>query len=271
MESILDETYLINLDSDLKRLECFNSFMVKSNWKYKRFSAINGKKLINLYNTDDEMLKRHLALKRKYIATLSWLTNSEIGCMLSHVSLWEEIANRAELNRVAIFEDDARTHIEASTLHKLLSEFYEHIRENEIPEPDILYLGKALDDCMSYEKVWGDVYRSRHPICLHAYIITKKGAKKLLERVPYRLPIDIIVLNAIKARVLDVMVFHPSLYFQDVVDGVSNLRSRHLAINNTAECLMMHQHIDEDVWLFILFIVLGLIAAIILFILYFQK
>lgn len=269
MESLLDETYLINLDSDTHRLENFDRFMTRSKWNYKRFSAVNGKALVRSDN-NDETIKVQLELKKKYVAWLSWLSNSEIGCMLSHVSLWERVANQPDLNRVAIFEDDARTHLEIGTLHQLLSGFYNYIKDQKIDEPDILYLGKALDDCVSYEQVWGDVYRSKHPICLHAYIITKSGARKLLQQRPYRLPIDIVVLNAIKAQVLNVMVFHPSLYFQDVVGQSSNLRSQHLALNNTAECLMMHQHIDEDVWLFMLLLVIGLISVIILFLLYFR-
>src|SRR5690606_36608208 len=108
-----------------------------------------------------------------------FLSYSEIGCMLSHVSLWDKVASNPELKRIAIFEDDARTHLTGNTLDDLLKDFYLYIEDNNIPEPDLLYLGKCLDNCINYEKIWENIYVSTRPLCLHSYIITKNGAQKL--------------------------------------------------------------------------------------------
>ena len=278
MESILDGTYVINMDSDAGRLVDFNSMMASSNWNYERFPGINGKKVISDGNysavnsqtntIDADRLQTLRAMKNKYVRYVTWLTASEIGCLLSHVSLWEEVANNPNNHRIAIFEDDARTHVDGNTIRQLLSDFYSHLRDNNIPEPDMLYLGKALDDCMNYEKVWGNVYVSKHPLCLHAYIITKSGAQKLLKMAPYSLAIDMIPIKAIKQGIINVMAFHPSIYFQDVFNNMSNLRQLKYAINHTTECMVSQQHVSSDTWYFIFIIAIGLIAIIILFAIY---
>ena len=267
MESILDGTYVINMDSDIVRLQEFDTMMTACNWNYSRHPAINGKKMLYGKHTPEELetVQPQLALKHKYIKPITWLNSGEIGCLLSHVSLWEEVANNPDKNRIAIFEDDARTHISGDTFQTLLSDFYGYLKENNIPEPDMLYLGKALDDCMSYEKVWGNVYKTRHPLCLHAYIITKHGAQQLLEMSPYFYAIDVIPIRAINQKKINVMTFHPSLFFQDVFNSTSNLRNFRNTINHTTECVVPQQHVSGDTWQFTFVIVIGLIAAIILF------
>jgi GR25 family glycosyltransferase involved in LPS biosynthesis len=273
METILDGTYVINMDADTRRLEEFDIMMSSCNWNYSRFPAINGKKLMSSWSNitdakEREQLTIQLALKQKYVSPITWLSASEIGCLLSHVSLWEQLVNNPNMNRIAIFEDDARTHLDGITIHKLLNDFYTYLSSNNISEPDMLYLGKALDDCMNYEKVWGNIYKSTHPLCLHAYIITKQGAQKLITQAPYSLAIDMIPIKTIEKRILTAMAFHPSLYFQDIFNNTSNLRELKGAINNTTECLVSQQHIAGDTWHYTFIIVIGLIAAIILFILY---
>lgn len=270
MGSLLDETYVINLDSDVHRLETFDSMMKSSNWHYTRHPAINGKKIMKPWPgitlTDEG--EKLLNLKNKYVGGLNWLSKTEIGCLLSHVTLWEEVATNPKINRIAIFEDDARTHVDGNTVQKLLREFYDYLESQKIPEPDMLYLGKSLDDCINYEKVWGNIYKSRHPLCLHAYIINKQGAQKLLKLIPYSYAVDIIPIKAIEKGLLNVMAFHPSIYFQDMLNNVSNLRSLRSGINNTTECLVSQQHVTGETWEYVIIIIIALIAAIILFIIF---
>jgi len=272
MESIIDATYVINMDTDVTRLEGFGNMMSASNWNYTRHSAIDGKALMGSWNDVKgekyEILRKQLEMKKKYLRTLPWITGSEIGCALSHIALWEIVANDPDKQRIAIFEDDARSHISGTTINDLITGLYTYLEENDIPEPDMLYLGKALDDCMSYERVWNNVYKSRHPLCLHAYIITKQGAQKLLNMAPFTRAIDIIPIDAIKSKIINVMAFHPSIYFQDVFNNISNLRATKFAINHTTECMVAQQHISGDTWEYTIFLVIGIIAAIILFILF---
>lgn len=300
MDLLVDETYIINMDKETIRLKTFDSMMNSRNslittnisegsrssvtqWKYIRMPAINGKDLHNgittVYRKSEESLElsNHKGtlqpegitkLKEKYVKDANWLSPGEIGCLLSHVYLWELVANDPNLNRIIVFEDDARTHTDVTTIQDLICEFYTYLRQNGVEEPDMLYLGKALDECTRYEQVWKNVYKSYHPLCLHAYLITKKGAQKLLSRAPYDAPIDMVPIYAISEKSLDVMTFHPSLYFQDIINNVSSLRDLGKALNITTECLIGQQHIHEDDLKFVGLVIVGFLATLILFLLY---
>jgi len=279
-----------------------------SKWNYIRMPAINGKDLRNnlvttyriseddlqlinckaTINIQDELLqnsshiyeeqigynlinpdiRKFISFKRKYIKDANWLTTGEEGCLLSHVYLWEKVATNPNLNRIIVFEDDARTQMDIVMIQELILELYKHFNINSIEEPDMLYLGKALDACIRYEHIWNNVYKSYHPLCLHAYLITKQGAQKLLKRAPYDNAIDVIPIHAIANKVLNVMVFHPSLYFQDIINNTSSLRELGRSLNTTSECLIELQHISESDMNYIGVIFIALIVVIILYLLY---
>lgn len=270
---IIDNSFVINMDSDQIRLQEFDAMMSSYNWDYERFPAINGKKLMSQLNNPvneptDESTKALLAMKKRYIQGNN-LSPGEIGCALSHLKLWELVADNPDINRIAIFEDDARTHLDGSTVLRLLTEFYTYLKENNISEPDILYLGKSLDNCVEYKKVWGNVYRSKHPLCLHAYIITKLGAQKLLDRAPFQEPIDVVPIKSIEQDDLNAMVFHPSLYFQDIFGSTSNLRKLKEGLNSTTECLVSQQHLSIDTIDYVSVVLVAFVAALILFTVFF--
>jgi GR25 family glycosyltransferase involved in LPS biosynthesis len=337
MDSIIDETYLINMDKETTRLTTFDFMMTSkyvsssagqgdgfnnknTQWKYVRMPAINGKDLHNgivtTYRTKEEnltldnckstidisekinssdpniinsqqitinnkysgsidsnqitltYLDKLTAFKRKYINDANLLSPGEMGCLLSHVYLWEEVATNPNLNRIIIFEDDARTHMDIITIQGLILDLYEYLNTNNIEEPDMLYLGKALDICAKYQQVWNNVYRTYHPLCLHAYLITKKGAQKLLQKAPYDVPIDVVPIHAISNKLINVMTFHPSLYFQDILNNTSSLRDLSKALNITTECLVEIQHLTDGDINYIGVILIGLIITIILYTLY---
>lgn len=287
-QSIVNETYIINMDKETVRLKTFDSMMNSQynpaiQWKYVRFHAINGKELqkgiSSIYRKSEDDLQLLnckgtlypegvLGLKDKYVKQANWLSPGEMGCLLSHVYLWELVANDPNLYRIIVFEDDARTHTDVSTIQQLICDFYAYLGENSIEEPDMLYLGKALDECTRYEQVWKNIYKSYHPLCLHAYLITKHGAKKLLGRAQYDAPIDMVPIYAIAEKSLNVMTFHPSLYFQDIINNVSSLRDLGRALNITTECLVSQQHIHGDDLKFVGFVIVGFLATLVLFLLY---
>jgi GR25 family glycosyltransferase involved in LPS biosynthesis len=276
MQDLVDGIYVINMDKDTQRLTEFSQVMANSGWSFKRQAAVNGKQLLTrrpetVSTTERALYDEHIRLRHKYVRSLTWLSHGEIGCLLSHVILWEKVATDPTLNRIAIFEDDARTHLDGTTVDRHVTELYQYLSQENIPEPDVLYLGKALDDCLNYEKVVGHVYRSVHPLCLHAYIITKKGAQRLLDMAPYLEAIDIIPIRAIAKGKIDTMVFHPSLFFQDIFGTTSNLRQLKRALNNTTECIVSQQYISESTWTYLVIIIIGLIAVIILFSIYHNR
>lgn len=267
MNSYIDATYVINMDNDKDRLIEFDKMMKGLNWSYNRQVAIHGKKIFNREPTEP-FDNNHLTLKNKYLAFINLLTHTEIGCLLSHVAIWEQLINNDKLNRIAIFEDDARTHITGNTIHQNLNGFYQYLTANKLAEPDILYLGKCLDTCFNYQKVYGHIYRTYRPLCFHAYIINKAGAKKLFNLAPFSEPADMIPISLIKNRSLVAMTFHPSLFFQDVMNTTSNLRSLGMALNNNTECIVTYQQIPEESAYLLGIIIFTLIVAIILFLIF---
>lgn len=110
---------------------------------------------------------------------MPWLTFPDsmgpghIGCALSHISLWKHIVDQ-KLPYGLIFEDDALPHPE---IQKLGPIWYDQTPNDS----DVVFLGNQMnpDDLR--------IYDSRNKIikspcfCLHAYIITYKGAQRFLE------------------------------------------------------------------------------------------
>jgi GR25 family glycosyltransferase involved in LPS biosynthesis len=265
----IDRTFVINLDPTSTRMQDFDTMMGRLNWPYERFEAVNGKKLVaSLYNTEDPNSFSNHEYLRKYVS-YSMMNPSEIGCLLSHVALWDRVATDPNLQRIAIFEDDARTQYNEVQLRDQITSLYGYLQENGISEPDLLYLGKALDDCAQYKKVVNNVYYSIRPLCFHAYIITKTGAQKLLKLAPYNMPIDTIPHRFANDPSFKIMVFHPSLFYQDILNYTSNLRSLARAVDNCNECAKEVVYvIDEYLISFSAIIAVGFITALILFLLW---
>lgn len=245
--NIVNKTYVINMDKDVDRLRKFDVMMKKSNWEYTRFPAVN-------MNDNKSSVQK---LKKKYIKDGYPLDMklSEQGCLLSHVLLWKELVSNDSLDRILIFEDDAITYTDGKTIRNFIVDFY-----NNTPEiPDVLYLGKCLDQCYSYEHIWGNVYKSQGPLCTHAYIINKDYAQYLLQFFNHRSAIDMF-LSKSKGSL---MVFHPSIYQQDIMNGESNLRSKVETFKITHECLSpTHTYPSINTWNLYLTI-LGIISVVI--------
>jgi GR25 family glycosyltransferase involved in LPS biosynthesis len=254
MNAIVDNIYVINLDKRTDRLANFSEVM--DYWDFKRHPAVNG-------STDSRIFDKKLC--NSFI-----MTNNEKACMLSHVQLWENLVNSDD-NRILIFEDDATTHLDLTTIEKHVADLYKYLYCNAIEEPDMLFLGKALDKCLEYEKVYKNVYYTKHPLCLHAYIITKKAAKIFLDMRPYSRPIDVIPILASDKKYVKLMTFHPSLFFQDIFHVGSNLRPAAESINSTVECLVSMNHILDEDFNVLTVILVGLLFFLILFFIWFFR
>jgi len=238
----LDKIFVINLYKDTERLSKFTSQLSRNNWKFSRFDAI----------TPDH--SEYNNLKKKYISGKS-LTSGEVGCALSHISLLEKCAYTEGLDRILIFEDDATTYVTGTEIDRLLKEHYHYLRHHNIPESDVLYLGKGQDKCGKLELVHDKVYRTFRPLCCHAYIVTKKGAKRLLSTKPFKQPYDFIAPNASDQNLVTLMAFHPSIYYQDILSTESNLRNMNKTFNNINECSCSD---DLSVWFWIVVALLGI-------------
>lgn len=104
-----------------------------------------------------------------------------LGCYLSHIHLWRQLASQSEQEVYIIFEDDC----EAPTLAQL-SQINQFLNETVqvYPQWDLMFLGFVLVPNMAaHEKVGAGRFRVTSQLFgLHAYVIHKRGAAKLLQR-----------------------------------------------------------------------------------------
>ncbi len=104
------------------------------------------------------------------------LVRGEVGCALSHLLLWEELAN-SDHDFYVIFEDDARFLAPPTELRVLMDVDFQMINKHSTAHQGGLWIGPKSSG-------------------LYGYVVTRSGAQKFLNL--YReinLPIDIMVLK----------------------------------------------------------------------------
>lgn len=227
----IDKIFVINLDHNVDRLHNFGLLMSTLGYKFERYKAVNG---------------------QKYKPT--HLSSGEYGCFLSHKNLWKRIAKDPAIDKAIIFEDDVElsAKLENAKHAKLLIEHY--INQYSY---DMFYLGKCLDRCDLHVAQGSGVVRTFKPLCAHAYVLTKEGAKKLIEyyredmkkcvegkesckekkEVGPRYPADVYLQLCIEDKDMLVYAAQPSIFVQNTVCYNSNMRSKlGSLILNTKEC-----------------------------------
>lgn len=177
---------VVNLDS---RKDRWQSFLNSDKWLSKnatRVSAVDGRNLkmtsyiYNIFKHNDHNWKK-----------------SVMGCALSHIEIWKMLVNDSEAQAYLILEDDVR-------FEKNWTDTWQKMEQEIPPDADIFYLGgvlppnkSALPICLdSINQYWAKVKPNSFfcrdgvelPIfhfCTYSYILTKKGAKKLLDFLDY--------------------------------------------------------------------------------------
>ena len=176
------ESFIINLKAqDRKYKRCIESLSTLNIFP-KRFDAINGKELTNEYLHDilDPQVFETIEYGRYLDKEISSV--GAIGCSLSHIQLWQNLVN-SNSNEYLIFEDDVIPSNICTV--RLLNDFI-----NNLPfDWDMCFLG--FMHRTTGEKDIGfniDKNKSIHKMNsitfgMHAYLINKKGAEKLLKKV----------------------------------------------------------------------------------------
>jgi GR25 family glycosyltransferase involved in LPS biosynthesis len=135
---------------------------------FKNISIVKG---VDGFNDDIEPLLQTFGLEGKLAEEISG-KKGKIACTLSHVLLWKKIVDE-KIPWLLIFEDDALPHPEFRTLGPSWWE--------ETPSDfDVVLLGNQMDirDIRLYN---GNKIVQSPAYCLHAYIVSYKGALRLLE------------------------------------------------------------------------------------------
>lgn len=185
IKNIIDHTFVINLEHRKDRWNRIQKNFNGTNLKLNRWNGVYGKKL------DEKQIKE---------ITTTFCNNfcsyGMIGCWLSHYSLWAHIVKN-KLNNVLILEDDA---IPVNNFNKKFGNIWENLsKSSDIPKNyDIIYIGccgscdNSSNNLLTFIGIHNkDIYVNRKkvddvmipgfPLGCHAYIISYKGAKKLVD------------------------------------------------------------------------------------------
>ena len=93
------------------------------------------------------------------------------GCLLSHLTLLMHICNH-NIPRATIFEDDVLFHPQ---WNELAPQYYADTPQNY----DVVFIGNQIDECLG-DGILPDPINCCSNFCTHAYIVTHKGARKLI-------------------------------------------------------------------------------------------
>ena len=147
------KTFYINLEDDKKKNELIINELNKTNLKYERFNAINGKKY-------DKKYDKKISKIGKLICN-----HKILGCSLSHVILNGYIST-SNLDYALILEDDIKINMNNRNITKEVKKIIRKTNK-ETPEWDIIKL-----------HYFGPYFLQGS---MAAYIINKKSAKKISE------------------------------------------------------------------------------------------
>jgi GR25 family glycosyltransferase involved in LPS biosynthesis len=179
------EIYLINLDRNQRRLQLFLNQYQASDLRFKtikRVPAVDGKKLDITQYLSDRAFKEIKSIETTGYRTKHYqLTRGAVGCYLSHLKTYKQIAD-SDKEFGLIFEDDVNI---APDFYVKLNVILKKIPNNW----DVLLLGCHCLKCKKHE-VHSHV---RKFILLHCYIVKKAAAKELfsmLNKKPIEQQID---------------------------------------------------------------------------------
>tara|TARA_B100000035_G_C20973828_1_gene542260 strand:- start:129 stop:893 length:765 start_codon:yes stop_codon:yes gene_type:complete len=164
----IDNTYVINLAKDKERMNTVSKELRRENINFKRFNAIYGKDL----NLKSQKCKKYFTdnLTKE-------LKPGQLGCSMSHITIWEEIASKNNNNLYMILEDDA---IVPKNFNKDVMKYIKEMPKNW----DMLLLGanRLIGKKYSENLLYTDRSIKRNGnYGLYAYIIKPKTAEKLLK------------------------------------------------------------------------------------------
>ena len=181
----IDEAYLINLARRDDRLKKFKAHHADIKDKTYVFSAVDGKsltltpELVHCFRDNDFNWKKAI-----------------MGCALSHLTLWEKLANDKVAKNYLIMEDDVQ-------LPNGWLNHWNSIASNIPSDADVIYLGGVLPPNMpafphviehvnqnfarvKKNTVFGGSPRRYFHFCNYAYLLTRSGAQKIVKLVKER-------------------------------------------------------------------------------------
>ena len=173
----VDEIFIINLDRRPEKMQQMSRIMRLFNLKFQRFPAVDGNQLDvdTLQKLGVKMLPRYLDHVEKRVLKLG-----EIGHFLSHYNIWKQLLE-SNYDRILVLEDNVLLKPEFNL------ELERSLKEADLVKPnwDFLYLGRLYMSMA--DKLIENSSRLVVPSYSHwtlGYVLTKSGAKKLIDAKP---------------------------------------------------------------------------------------
>ncbi|XP_029469098.1 inactive glycosyltransferase 25 family member 3 [Rhinatrema bivittatum] len=181
-----DEVFLINLMRRSDRRQRMLHALYEQEISCEVIDAVDGSAM----NSSD-IKKLGVDLLPGYYDPFSGrtLTKGEVGCFLSHFTVWKEVVER-QLDTALVMEDDVRFE---GFFKQQLMKLMEEINETKL-DWDLIYLGRKQVNSEPEEHVEGvrKLVRASYSYWTLAYVISQQGAQKLLNAEPLSrmLPVD---------------------------------------------------------------------------------
>jgi len=181
----IDDAYILNLDRREDRLKSFFEYHHNLKGCIRRQTAYDGRtlkltaSLVNLFKPNDFFWKKSI-----------------MGCAMSHMKLWEQLA-KDNVSSYLIVEDDARLNPEWASV-------WAKAYPNLPKDWDCVYLGGVLPPNrqvfmntlehvasglakVAPNQIFGQKVPTRYfHFCAYAYVLSRRGAKKIMDSIEAR-------------------------------------------------------------------------------------
>lgn len=168
MNTIFDSVYVINMDKDTEKMRVMEKTLAGLNVTFTRFPAINGGDI-------SKKDKREMALP---ICSDILCTKGMLGCGMSHMTLWKQIVKN-NIGSALILEDDV---VFTSNAIDVLEKAMQQLPKDwDLVYLGILNTGFTMIDCK--KKYSKNLCIPAYAGGTHAYALSNKGCRKLLQRI----------------------------------------------------------------------------------------
>lgn len=194
-------------DRDKYMRKLLNTIQLTQSTNITKIDAIDGKTLLreNISNNDITSDGINDAYNNNQVVYIP-LTIGAIGCALSHKKCYQYIIDN-NIERCLILEDDVRLHSDFNNQLNILL--------NEIPKDfDIFVLGHSSTAKVDPSFIpTNNFYKTNKFYGLFGYIVSNKGARKLLNIFPITKQIDTEISSHLNT--IDAYVLYNSIIFSD--------------------------------------------------------
>ena len=251
----MPDFHVINLDRDTERWELVVSELTTRGkvprHKIHRLRAVYGKNL-----TADE-LRNNTTVVARHCST-----PGTIGCYLSHRSFWDQVAEGSDPYQIALEDDVLVAEGFSDAVATVVREVDEDCPETRGGNWDVIFLGAlgsvhpdgryGLNTIASTmagglrtpQRIMAGAprcHRPRRPLGAHAYVLSQRGARKLLDSC-WRVSghVDVVAWGLPS---LDVVSVHPMLAYQN---NTGSLKSTIGAVTTGIETLLPNDLIIDS-------------------------